>query len=96
MLVTEQLEPIHHVECYALPRTYSFGSLQRPATHEDTQAPEQHLLVLVEQVVAPVDRRAQRALAIGQGARSAGQQRKAVLQACQQRPWGQDPDAGGR
>ena len=40
-----------------------FGGLERPAAGEDRQAPQQRALGLGEQVVAPVDQRAQRLLA---------------------------------
>ena len=54
------------------------GSLEREAAHEHAEPPKQPLLGLLQQVVAPGDRAAQRLLARGQVARAAGQQRQAV------------------
>ena len=59
--------------------------LQRAATHKHPQPPEQRLLVLVQQLVAPVDRAAEGLLARGQVARPAGQEGKALPQPRQQR-----------
>ena len=42
------------------------GRLERAAAAEDRQAREEQLLLLAEQLVAPLDRGAQRALALGQ------------------------------
>jgi hypothetical protein len=55
---------------------HGFGRLERPAAYEHAQPPEQRLLLGVEQVVAPVDRRAQGLLADRQVARAAGKQRE--------------------
>ena len=52
------------------------GHRQRPAAGEDRQAPQQHLLALVEQVVAPVDRGADRAVPWQAGRDRAAQARR--------------------
>ena len=51
------------------------------AADEDGEAPEEHPLGAVQQVVAPVDGTAQRALPLRQVARGAGQERQALLEA---------------
>ena len=56
------------------------GRLERPAPGEDRQPPEQRALRLAEQVVAPVDQRAQRLLARQGRPAAAGQQPEAVVQ----------------
>ena len=60
------------------------GGLERAAAGEDGQAGEELLLGLVEQVVAPGDRRPQRLLALRGVARAAGQQRQPVLEPLEQ------------
>ena len=57
------------------------GGLERAAADEDGEAREQRLLVGAEQLVAPVDRRAQRLLALGQVARAAGEELEAAARA---------------
>ena len=60
------------------------GRLERAAAGEDREAPEQRLLGRRQQVVAPVDRAAQRLLALRQVARAAGQQLEPPFDARQQ------------
>ena len=56
------------------------GRLQREAAGEDGQAPEEHALLAGEQVVAPLDRGAQRLLARARGAAAGGEHVEAVAQ----------------
>ena len=58
---------------------------EREAAGEDGEAGEQLLRLLREQVVAPLDRRAERPLAFRRVARAAGEQRQRALQAREQR-----------
>ena len=57
------------------------GGLQREAAGEDGQAAEEHALLAGEQVVAPLDRGAQRLLARARRAAAAGEDVEAVVQA---------------
>ena len=66
------------------------------AADEDREACEQRLLRLVEHVVAPGDRAAQRLLPFGKVAGAAGEQSKAVLEPAQHRFGREDPDARRR
>ena len=61
------------------------GGVERAAAGEDGEAREERLLVRAEQVVAPVDRRAERLLAGGQVARAAGEEVEALLEPREQR-----------
>ncbi len=72
------------------------GRLQRAAAREDGEPGEQPLLLLCQQVVGPLDRRSQRPLALGEIARSAGQQRQAMLEPFEDLRRGEGLDAGGR
>ena len=60
---------------------------------EDAQPPEQPALRLAQQVVAPVERRAQRAVAVGQVGGAAGEQAEAVVEPAQHRLRRQQPHA---
>src|SRR4029079_11741683 len=75
LLVEERVQPI---EDACSQRSYRSANLlsgvECPAAGEDSQAAEQELLTHIEQLIAPVDRRTQRALALGQVARPIGQQ----------------------
>ena len=68
----------------SLPQTCSMASSPR-AADEDRQAREQRPLRLVEHVVAPGDRAAQRLLPFGKVAGAAGEQPEAVLEPAQHR-----------
>jgi hypothetical protein len=57
------------------------GSLERASASEDGQASEEPLLLVQEEVVAPLDRRPQRALALGRIAGATGQERQALVEA---------------
>ncbi len=69
------------------------GSVQPPC--EDGEAREERLLVGAEQVVAPVDRRAERLLARGQVAWAAGEEVEALLEPGEQRLRREQLRAGG-
>ena len=60
--------------------TDRLGRVERPAAGEHRQAAEQDPLPLVEQVVAPVDQRPERAVARQGGLAPAGQQPEAVVE----------------
>src|SRR5215475_631720 len=61
-----------------------FCRRQGASADKDGEAHEQAVLALVQQVVAPGDRRLERALTLGGVARAAGQQRQPPLQALEQ------------
>src|SRR5207248_1993358 len=71
------------------------GGPEVEAAGEDREACEQALPVRIEEVVAPLDRGAERLLALGRFARSAGEQRQPLLEPRQQLIRRQDADAGG-
>ena len=60
------------------------GGLERPAAAKDGQPGEQALLVVGQQLVAPLDRGAQRPLALGGVAGAAGEERQPLLEALQE------------
>ena len=68
-------------------------SVQPPANAD--KPGEQSLLILVEQPVAPVDRRLQRALALRRVARAAGQHRQAALEPVEDLGRREDLGSGG-
>ena len=74
----------------------ALGRLDGRAAGEDGEAREARLLVGAEQVVAPVDRRAQRLLAGGRVARRRRRARRARLQARGDLARGEQPAARGR
>ena len=69
--------------------------LKRAAAGEHRQPGEQPLLLLVEQPVAPVDRRLQRALAPRRVARPAGKHRQAALEPIEDLGRREDLGSGG-
>ncbi len=87
--VHQRLQRVEHVAGHLL------GGLQRPAAGEHRQVRERAPLALVQQVVAPLDRRPQRALALGRVARAAGQQVEPAAEALEDRRRGEQPRAGG-
>ena len=76
------------------PQTASAAASVQPPC-EDGEAREERLLVGAEQVVAPVDRRAERLLARGQVARAAGEEVEALLEPGEQRLRGEQLGARG-
>jgi hypothetical protein len=76
-LVDERLERLEAGGAHLLRR------LERPAAREDAEPREQTLLLLAQQVVAPLDRRAQRALPFGRVAGAAGQHRQSPVEPCE-------------
>ena len=72
------------------------GRLERPATREDAEPPEERPLVVREQVVAPVHRRPQRALPLGSIAAATRQQRQDVRSSRSEQPVGRHETALGR
>ena len=68
-LVDQASQKIEHVSGFhAVASANSFCGLQRPAAGEYRKAPQKNSLGIVEKVVTPVDRRAQRLLAWQRGA----------------------------
>ena len=95
-LVSQRRQQAQHVRGgQVITRAELLGHLQRPAG-EDRQAAQQALLPLGQQVMAPVDRRAQRALARRRSPATVGQQPEAVVHAGQDLLNSQHPDPGGR
>jgi hypothetical protein len=81
-LVHQRVQPIQHRQGHR-PRPsveHRLRGGQRPAPHEGRQPAQQQTLRLLEQVPAPVQRRAQGALACGQVSRPARKQSEAVVQ----------------
>ena len=64
------------------------------ATDEDREAPEEALLLFIQEIVAPLDGVAQRLLAGGQVLCSTCQDLEPVREALEQRLWWQQFDAG--
>ena len=75
----------HHIEDVETLARDTFGGLQGAATGEHRQPREQHAGVVVEQVIAPPDRRCQRPLALGRVARTSGEHGQALGEAIGQR-----------
>ena len=75
---------------------HGVGGFQRPAADEDGEAAEEAALGLVQQVVAPGDRVAQRLLTGRQVACAAGQEGKSSLQPADDRLGREQADPGGR
>lgn len=78
-----------------LRRAHRLRCIHRAASDADGEAAEEAAFGRVEQVVAPGDRVAERALALRQVAGSAGQQREAALQAGEHRLRSQQLDPRG-
>ena len=87
VLADQRLEPVERRVADRL------GRLQRAAAGEHGQARQQPARVLVEQLVAPVDRATECPLVRGEIARSAGQERQPLSQPLQHRLRRQDADA---
>ena len=74
----------------------SLRRLERPAAGEDREARQSLLLMLLEQVVAPGDRRPQRLLSLGSIPGATREEREPLLQPREQGIRRQDLDARGR
>ena len=85
LLAAEQVLVEQRAERVDFGAADGLGRLERAAAREHREAREQLLLALVEQVVAPGDRRAKGSLALGGVARTAGQQRQPLLEPFEQR-----------
>ena len=56
-VVEQRFKPIQHTPCVMVVRlAHSLSSLKRPAAHKPAQPAKQHLLALLEQIIAPPDR----------------------------------------
>src|SRR6266508_4316865 len=75
---------------------YVFGDLERAASCEDGEAPEQVLLLPGEEFVGPVNRRSEGALASRDVVRAAGQERQSLLQPLEDLLRREGCDTGGR
>ena len=91
-LVGQRGEPVDHVEVVAAD---ALRRLDRAPSREHREPHEQALFRRLEEVVAPVDRRAERALTLGCVSRSSLQQQQTVVEPLQQGRRGQDADASG-
>ena len=72
------------------------SGLDREASREHREPGQQTAARLVEQLVAPLDRRAEGALALGRVAGAVGQERQRPLEPCEQRPGREKPRASSR
>ena len=78
-LVDQRAEQVEHREALeALAGSHLLRQVERPAAGEYGQPAQQLALVLLEQLIAPVDRRSQRLLARQRASRPAGQQAEAI------------------
>ena len=91
--VEEPAQHVEHVEVFTRDR---LDRLQGAAAGEHRQASEQGPRVVVEQVVAPRDRRRQRLLAFGSVARAAGEHRESSREAVGERVGAQQRHAARR
>ena len=91
-VVGQRREPVDDVEVVSAD---ALRGLEGAAAGEHREPHEQALLVRLEQVVAPVDRRAERALALGCVARAALEQLQTVVEPLQQSRRRQDADPRG-
>src|SRR5215207_7298973 len=82
-LIKERGESVKNVNG-KLFATYGLYRFQRAASAKDGQPREQHLFALIQQIVAPVKRAAERPLAGGQVTRTAGERAQAAIQPRQQ------------
>ena len=75
---------------------HALGGLDRPAAGEDGESGQKRALGRLEELVAPVDRGAQCALAVGKIALAALEHSEAVLETSEQRRRGEDAHAWSR
>ena len=90
-VVDERRERLEHVVAADRLR-----GVEREAAGEDREPREEPARVVVEQVDAPLDRRAQRALALGDVARAARQQRQPLLEPREDRGRAREPTPAPR
>ena len=76
------------IDVEAVARADLLGRLQLEAAGEDREPAEQQLLVRLEQVVAPLERRGQRLLPGRRGVAAAAQQAEAVVEPVRRSPRG--------
>src|SRR4051812_19557780 len=80
-LIGELRDLLEHVRLVNIAESaYGLRRLQRPATREYGEAPEHRALFFRQQVVTPVDQRAQRLLARQHGAVASGKEAEAVVE----------------
>ena len=89
--IQECLEGRRHVEVVPGDR---LDSVERDSSNEGSQHPEDLLRIRIQQVVAPVDRRAERALALREIRRAAREQGEGLAEALRRSFGPQDTDAG--
>ena len=85
-------EPVDDVEAVS---AHALGGAEGASARKHSEPGEQLLLLRLQQVVAPVDRRANRALALGQVSGAALQELETVVEPLEHRLWRQHADAGG-
>src|SRR5262249_12467415 len=95
-LLEQRIEPVEDRSGAAVMAANALGRFGPTAADEHGQPPEQPLLLLREQTVAPVDRVPQRPLALVDVARSAGQQRQPLVETAKERDGGERPLPGRR
>src|SRR5918999_1751094 len=93
-VIRQILEPVENPQVEAGPAD-DLSRFEAPAAAEDSQAGDQALRLGVEQVMAPLDRAAERSLPFGKVAGSAGEERKTPDQALQQDLRAQDLESAG-
>src|SRR5450759_5301084 len=78
-LIDERAEQVEHrVALEPVTGGHLLGQVERPATGEHREAAQQRAPVLAQQLIAPVDRRAQRLLTRQRAARPSGQQAETI------------------
>ena len=91
-LLDERTEAIEQVDVQLVPRAHLLDGVQSGAAQEDGEAPEERPFVIGQQLVAPVDRSAQRLLPLRAIAAAAGEKIQPVAQARQHRLGSEDVD----
>ena len=86
-------ETREHVE---LAVAHGFDGGEVEVSGERSEAPEQLTLGLVEQLVAPIERRGERLLTRQRGSSSSGQNGEGIPQTLRDLRWCQDSDSRGR
>src|SRR5205085_10632099 len=84
-LVDERRDRVERPADRLVVRAHRVCDLERAAAAEDAEPREQPLLGRVEQVVAPLDRRSQRPLPLGEVARAAGEETEALAESGEDR-----------
>jgi len=94
-LLQQGRDALRDVEPRVAHGSHRFNRVDREAAGENRQASEERLLRRSEQVVAPGDRVAHRALAVGEIPRTTGEQTQPFGEVSQEGRWREDIQAGG-